>query len=393
MKVWQKDYKINEEVARFTTWNDYILDQRLVRYECLSSIAHAKMLKKNGVLSFDELKTLIKGLNEIMALDSKGKFKISQDEEDCHSAIENFLTKKYGDIGKKLHTARSRNDQVITVMRLFEKAELAEISILLTEFKNVLDNFIKKNGKTSIPGYSHMQKAMPTKIGTWVGSFTESARDNLTMLDATLDLIDQSPLGAAAGFGVPVFKLDKKMTAEEMGFSKVMDNPMYVMLSRGKFEAAIVHILTMIMYDLNKLAFDLILYNMQEFGFITLPKEFCEGSSIMPQKKNPDVLELIRAKYHIVLAEEFKLKNLMSNLMSGYNRDGQLTKEPLFTSVDTTKDCLKMMNLVISGLKINKEKCKNAMTKELFATEEAYRLVKKGIPFREAYKQVAKKFS
>ena len=238
-----------------------------------------------------------------------------------------------------------------------------------------------------------MQKAMPTTIKTWLGCFADSVEDNLNLLYFVSSLIDQSPLGSAAGFGVPVFELDKDMTSQAMGFSKVMENPIYAQMSRGKFESTILHLLTQIMYDLNKLSTDMIMFSMKEFGFVSLPEEFCTGSSIMPQKKNPDVLELIRAKYHIVLGEEFKIKSMMGNLMSGYNRDIQLTKEPLFNSIDITKECIDIMCLVVSGMQINIEQCKKAITKELFAAEETYKMVKEGMPFREAYKKVGDKYS
>ncbi|MDP7244707.1 MAG: argininosuccinate lyase [Flavobacteriales bacterium] len=392
MKLWKKDYDLNKEIEKFTVGNDYLLDKKLVKYDCIASIAHAKMLKKTGILNASELNKIIKGLNEIIKLDQKGKFKINQEDEDCHTAIEKYLTKKYGAAGKKIHTARSRNDQVLTALRLYEKEELKKIKALLSQYKGSLVAIIKKYGKIKIPGYTHMQKAMPTDIKTWLGSFVSSLEDDLKLLDAVYSIIDKSPLGSAASFGVPLIKIDKKMTASLMGFSKVMINPMYAQLSRGKFEATILHLLSQIMLDLNKLATDLMLFNMQEFGFISLPKEFCTGSSIMPQKKNPDVLELVRAKYHVVLGEEFKVKSMISNLISGYNRDLQLTKEPVIKSVDTVKSCIKMIVLVVPKIKIDEKKCKEALTKEIYAAEEAYKLVKKGIPFREAYEKVSRKF-
>ncbi len=392
MKLWQKNYNVDKEIEKFTVGNDFLLDKKLVKYDCIASIAHAKMLKKIGILSNSELNKIIKGLNEIIKLDRKDKFKISQEDEDCHTAIEKYLTKKYGNAGKRIHTARSRNDQVLTALRLYEKEELKEIKALLGQYKASLLAAIKKYGKVKIPGYTHMQKAMPTDIKTWLGSFVSSIEDNLKLLDAAYSIIDQSPLGSAAGFGVPSIKIDKNMTASLMGFSKAMDNPMYAQLSRGKLEATILHLLSQIMLDLNKLSTDLMLFSMQEFSFMSLPKEFCTGSSIMPQKKNLDVLELVRAKYHVVLGEEFKVKSMIGNLISGYNRDLQLTKEPLINSIETAKSCIKMMALVILKMKIDEKKCKEALTKELYATEEAYNLVKKGIPFREAYKEVSRKF-
>ena len=391
-KLWQKDYKLNEEIENFTVGNDFLLDKELVKYDVLGSIAHATMLNKINIIDNNELQKLKKTLIEILELDKKNKFEIKQEDEDVHTAIENYLTKKLGNLGKKIHTARSRNDQVLTALRLYEKEELKEIKTLLGQYKDSLLTITKKYGKIKIPGYTHMQKAMPTDVKTWLGSFISSIEDNLKLLDAAYSIIDKSPLGSAAGFGIPSIKINKKMTASLMGFSEAMSNPMYAQLSRGKLEATILHLLSQIMLDLNKLSTDLMLFNMQEFGFISLPKDFCTGSSIMPQKKNPDVLELVRAKYHVVLGEEFKVKSMISNLISGYNRDLQLTKEPVISSVEIVKSCIKMMVLTVSKIKIDEKKCEEALTKELYATEEAYKLVKKGIPFREAYKKVSRKF-
>jgi len=392
MKLWQKNYKLNEEIENFTVGNDFLLDKELVKYDVLGSIAHATMLNKINIIDNNELQKLKKTLIEILELDKKNKFEIKQEDEDVHTAIENYLTKKLGNLGKKIHTARSRNDQVLTALRLYEKEELKEIKMLLGQYNGSLLTITKKYGKIKIPGYTHMQKAMPTDVKTWLGSFISSIEDNLKLLDAAYSIIDKSPLGSAAGFGIPSIKINKKMTASLMGFSEAMSNPMYAQLSRGKLEATILHLLSQIMLDLNKLSTDLMLFNMQEFGFISLPKDFCTGSSIMPQKKNPDVLELVRAKYHVVLGEEFKVKSMISNLISGYNRDLQLTKEPVISSLEIVKSCIKMMVLTVSKIKIDEKKCEEALTKELYATEEAYKLVKKGIPFREAYKKVSRKF-
>ena len=393
VKLWDKGYTVNKKIEEYTVGNDYLLDKRLVKYDCVASIAHAKMLEKIGVISKDECKKLVQGLNEIIALIDKDKFLIEKSDEDCHTAIEKYLTKKYGEVGKKIHTLRSRNDQVLTAMRLYEKDALIEIEHLILEFQNVTRDLAKKNKDISLPGYTHMQKAMPTDVKTWISCYGASMEDNLEFLEETIELIDQSPLGSAAGYGVPVFKIDKEFTSNEMKFERVMQNPIYVQHSRGKFESSIIHSLSQIMFDLNKLSSDLIMFSMQEFGYVKLPNEFCTGSSIMPQKKNPDVLELVRAKYHLLLGEEIKLKSLTSNLIFGYNRDLQLTKEPVFNSIDITRDSLLIMTEVIKGIEFDKTKCKKAMTPELYATEEAYLLVKeKKMPFRDAYKIVGQKF-
>ena len=252
MKLWNKGTDIDKKIEKFTVGDDYILDMKLVKYDCTASIAHAKMLSKNGILNKIEYEKLKKGLNEIIMLNKKDKFVIKQSDEDCHTAIENFLTKKYGDVGKKIHTARSRNDQVLTAMRLYEKSELMEIEKLISFYEKALKKVINKYGKIQIPGYTHMQKAMPTTIAMWLGSFIDSNKDNLILLDNVKNLLDKSPLGSAAGFGVPVLKIDKKFTAKEMGFSSVQENPMHCQLSRGKYEAQILAFLSSVMFDLNK---------------------------------------------------------------------------------------------------------------------------------------------
>lgn len=392
MLLWDKGKPVDRRILAFTVGKDHLLDLRLVKYDCAASKAHARMLQKIGALTKKEADSLVRGLSEIMVLAGKDKFTISKEQEDCHTAIEEFLTAKCGEAAKKIHLGRSRNDQVLTALRLYEKAMLSELEKTLKEFNKALAGAARTYGKIPLPGYTHMRKAMPTSVGTWLGSFSDAVEDDLTLLETTFKIIDTSPLGTAAGFGAPVFKLDRQMTAKSMGFASVQKNPMYAQLSRGKFEMSILGLLSGIMLVMNKLATDLLLFSMEEFGFVVLPDAFCTGSSIMPQKKNPDVLELIRASYAVVCGEEFKVKSLVSNLMSGYNRDLQLTKGPLFYAYDTTKNCVEIMILIIPGIGIDEAKCRSAMTDELFATEEAYTLVKKGMPFREAHRKVAEKF-
>ncbi len=389
MKLWKKDYSLDTRIEKFTVGNDHILDLDLLEFDCKASAAHARMLNSIGVLTEDDLSSLMAGIDEILELHGRGEFTLREQDEDCHTVIENFLTEKCGDAGKKIHTGRSRNDQVLTAIRLFEKAEIREIGELLDAFGESLDRVSARFGKIEMPGYTHMQKAMPTDVKTWMGSYRAAVNDDKRLLANVVEMIDQCPLGTAAGFGVPVLDLDREMTSKELGFARVMENSMYAQMSRGKFEAIIIGACSSIMFDLNKLASDLTLYNMGEFGLVTLPDKICTGSSIMPQKRNPDVLELIRAKYHVVLGEEFKVKSLISNLISGYNRDIQLTKEPLFTAIETTKSCLDITAFVLDGMTIDEEACKAALTDELYATEKAYKLVKRGVPFREAYRIAA----
>jgi argininosuccinate lyase len=389
MALWDKGYEIDPEVLRYTVGRDFIVDSKLVPYDCRASAAHAKMLRAIGILNQEELEDLLEGLDEIVELWEKGDFIIAQEEEDCHTAIENYLVAKKGEVGKKIHTARSRNDQVLVALRLYEKEALAQIRDRLDELSRALP----ADDETPLPGYTHMQRAMPATVGMWMGSFRAAAEDDLRLVDAVVGVIDQNPLGSGAGFGIPVIEIDRDATTRELGFGRVQENPMYAQLSRGKFEAAILGVLSQIMFTMNKLATDLITFSTKEFGFIKLPEKFCTGSSIMPQKKNPDVLEIARANYHVVLGHELAIKSLMGNLISGYNRDLQLVKEPLFNSVEATCQTVTVMTLVVRGLSVDREKCAEAMTEELHATEEAYKLVKEGTPFRDAYRKIGERFS
>ena len=391
-KLWQKAYQLNRQIEDFTVGDDYILDRQLVRYDCLASIAHAQMLGKIGILSEENVKVLVNELKHIIELDTKGKFKVLKSDEDCHTAIENHLTKTCGHAGKMIHTFRSRNDQVLAALRLLYKNELSKISALIIKVNTTLSQFQKRYMHVKIPGFTHTRKAMPSSIELWSNAIIDSMKDNQKMLDADYDLIDQSPLGTGAGYGIP-FKIDRQYTANQMGFSRIQENPIYVQNSRGKFEASMLNTLSLILFDINKIASDLMLFTLPEFAFFELPDEFLTGSSMMPQKKNPDVLELLRANYHIIVSYEFQVKNIIANLISGYHRDFQQTKGPILKGFEITKKSLSALNLVFEKLSVNEENCRRAMTNELFATEKAYRLVKQGMPFRDAYLAVAKEFS
>jgi len=390
MKLWEKSYSVNEKIIQFTVGDDYLLDGTLVYYDCVASLAHAKMLKKIDLISEEEFNDLNEGLKEIIRLNKIGKFEIKQSDEDCHTAIENYLVTHFGEVGKKIHTARSRNDQVLCAFRLYEKDQLNHVLKLLNKLIDSIDKKIKKYGKVKIPGYTHMQKAMPTTVEKWLKAYIAALMDSKELVANVLKIIDKSPLGSAAGFGIPI-PIDTKYTAKELGFSKVQEE-LYCQNSRGKYESIIIDSLQNIMMDLNKIATDLILFSMPEFGYFSLPKELCTGSSIMPQKKNPDVLELVRARYNVVLGNSVQVKSMYSNLISGYNRDMQLTKEPMMKSFETVLGSLDVMSLVFNGLKISKDNCSKGLTKELYATKEVYKLVKKGMCFRDAYRQVGKKY-
>ena len=390
MKLWQKDYKLNREIEKFTVGNDYLLDKNLIKYDVYGSIAHAMMLNKIGILAKSELKKLKNSLKEILKLSENNKFGIRQEDEDVHTAIENYLTKKLGSLGKKIHTARSRNDQVLADLRLYSKDKLLVVQKLVLELAYALAAAAEKYRNIPMPGYTHSRKAMPSSVGLYFGSFAESMVDNLEVLDEAYELNDQSPLGSGAGYGLPL-DVDRKMTSDLLGFKKVQNNSLYVQNSRGKLESVSIFALGNVMSDLARLSNDLVLFSMGEFGFFSLPDEFCTGSSIMPQKKNPDVFELIRAKAAKVDSNLYFVKSVLSKLQSGYSRDLQLTKEALMESAETTISALEIFRTVIEKIKVDKEKCIEACTKELFATEHAYGLVKKGASFRDAYKETAKK--
>ena len=382
MKLWQKEHILNKEIENYTVGSDHILDKKLVKYDCIASIAHTKMLKKINILTQEECNKIIQILNEI----------IKKEDEDCHTAIENYLIKKLGDIGKKIHTARSRNDQVLTALRLYYKDEIEKIIKNIDLFIGSLIKFKIKFGKIQYPGYTHMKKAMPSSFNLWADSFIESMKDNKILIQKILDLIDKLPLGTGSGYGLPI-KVDQKYTSKILGFKKIHKNPIYAQNSRGKYESLINNSLSQIMIDINKISTDILFFNLEGLNYIRLSNEICTGSSIMPHKKNPDVLELLRANYFLVLSNEFQIKSIISNQLSGYNRDIQLTKEPIIKSFKIVRESLKILRIVIKNIKVEKEECKKAMTKELYATKKAYDLVKKGISFRDAYKNVSNNFN
>ena len=388
VKIWDKGFEVDKRVEEFTVGNDFLIDMKLINYDCKASIIHAKMLRKIGVLSKIELKKIINALNEII---NSNDLTIKINDEDCHTAIENYLIKKIGDTGKKIHTARSRNDQVLTALRLYYLDNIKNCDLLQKEWIKSLKKFKNKFGTINFPGYTHFRKAMPSSINMWSEAFIESSIDNSKLLKVSKNIINKSPLGTAAGYGVPM-NIDREFTAKEMGFDS-NQNPIYAQISRGKFEKLLIHSLVQIMYDINKISSDLILFSMDELGYFEIPEKFCTGSSIMPQKNNPDVLELLRAKYNNVRSYESEVLNITSNLPSGFHRDFQLTKEPTMKAIETTLDCIKMITMLINELVVNEKRCDEALSEEIYATEKAYKLVEKGVPFRSAYKIIAKELS
>lgn len=391
MKLWQKTKHLDKEIEKFTVGQDYILDKELVYYDCIASKAHAAMLGKIGILSEAETADLLRGLDKIVDLDKQGKFTIALEDEDCHTAIENFLIEEIGEAGKKIHTGRSRNDQVLTALRLYSKEKLLKCLEMLRETIGYIEDFIKTFGEIPMPGYTHTRKAMPSSVGLWANAFKAAFDDDLDLLQAAIKLVDQNPLGTGAGYGIPL-PLDREMTTKELGFARIQDNPIYAQNSRGKFESFVLSVLGQVMLDINKLASDLVLFTLPSIAYFILPDEFLTGSSIMPQKKNPDVLELLRGKYHEIFAYEVQMKNTSVNLISGYHRDIQLTKEAVIRSFTTVLDSIHVTGLIFRNLKVIEENCEVAMTEELYAAEKAYKLVRQGVPFREAYRQIGKQY-
>jgi len=391
MKLWQKNYDLNSTIEAFTVGRDYLLDQELLPYDLQASRAHVHMLGKIGILTDSEVKELLIGLDRIMALHLQGKFEIRREDEDCHTAIENFLTQNVGIAGEKIHTGRSRNDQVLTALRLYCKTKLTEIADTIQAVISAITEFVQKYGEIPIPGFTHTRKAMPSSVAMWAGAFKDALKDDLTLLNSALNLIDQNPLGTGAGFGVPL-DLDRQMTTDELHFARIQENPVYAQNSRGKFEGFALSVMSQIMYDLNKVASDLILFTMPDFNYFALPEEFLIGSSIMPHKKNPDMLELLRAKYQEVFAYEMQVRNIPVNLMSGYHRDLQQTKEAIIRGFSTALSAIQIACTIFKNLSVNRKYCRKAMTAELFATDKVYQLVKSGIPFREAYHQISQEY-
>jgi len=393
-KLWDKkgSGKTNKKIEDYTVGVDYLLDLELLPYDIQGTMAHAKMLYKIKILNAKELKTLLTGLNKILSLWKARKFKIDKSQEDGHTAIETYLTENYSDVGKKVHTGRSRNDQSLTMTRLFSKEKLFQVKKEVQNIIRSLEGQIKKRGKIKMPGYTHMQRAMPSSVGMWLGSFHASLEDDLILLDAMMKIIDQNPLGSAAGYGENILGLNRKFTTKELSFKKVQENPIYCAMSRGKFENMVLQIISNVMFDIGKISSDLLLFTTKEFDFFTLPDSFKTGSSIMPQKKNYDVLELIRGNVGIFNGYQHQIENVVKNLPLGYNRDFQLTKEPYIKGMKLALDTIEVMTLVVKNLKVKKQNLENACTPELYATDEALKLVKKGKSFREAYQEIKEKF-
>lgn len=391
-KLWQKEYQFDKLIEDFETKGDLVLDQKLVQADVLCSMAHAMGLQKIGILTPDESQQLKKGLQEIYALNNRGAFVLQPGDEDIHTKIEQYLTDAYGAVGKKIHTGRSRNDQVLVATRLYTKEQLQVIWEVGLVFVQALLAFATEHENALLAGYTHMQRAMPSSVGMWAASYAEGILDSLRLLCFSYQLNDQSPLGSGAGYGVPL-PLEREYVADLLGFERVQINAVYCQNSRGKIESAVVASLIALQQDINKFATDVMLFTTAEFGFFTIRKEYCSGSSIMPQKRNVDVAELLRSKLHVVLGNYTQMVSMSANLMSGYNRDLQDSKKPFFESLELTADSLRIAAVLLSGVTVNHDKLQQSLSSDIFATHYALDLVKGGMPFRDAYKQTSAQIS
>jgi len=386
-KLWQKDYSLDSLMEEFTVGNDYILDQELVIADCLASIAHARGLHEIGILDDEELAVLTQGLAEIIGLRQQNAFPITLENEDCHTAIESYLTEHYGEVGKKIHTGRSRNDQVQTALRIWMREYTLKLCNITGNLCEQLLSFAAEYAEVPMPGRTHMQIAMPSSVGLWAAAYAEELYDEAQHLMHLSWTLDQSPLGSAASYGVPL-PLDRQFTAEQMGFTRVQNNVLYANNSRGKFEAMLLDGCEYIALTLSKLAQDLMLFTLPEFGYFSLPRELCTGSSIMPQKKNPDGLELARSRSALVGSASMRVKSIIRSLPSGYNRDFQDTKEPLLQGTKATWQLVQIFSRMVKGLTVNKDALIAACTPELYATDIVLQQVAEGKNFRDTYKEV-----
>ena len=387
MKLWEKNYEVNAEIDRFTVGRDREMDLYLAPYDVMGSMAHITMLETIGLLSSDELRQLLAELRAIYREAAEGRFEIEDGVEDVHSQVELMLTRRLGDMGKKIHSGRSRNDQVLVDLKLFTRHQLRDIAELV---KVLFDELIAKSNELKdvlMPGYTHLQVAMPSSFGLWFGAYAESLCDDMLFLQAAYRMTNRNPLGSAAGYGSS-FPLNRQLTTDLLGFDSMDYNVVYAQMGRGKTERNVAFAMATIAGTLAKLAFDACLFNSQNFGFVRLPKECTTGSSIMPHKKNPDVFELIRAKCNKLQALPTQVMLIMNNLPVGYFRDLQIIKEVFLPAFDELKDCLNMTAYIINRMEVNRNILDNPIYDPIFSVEEVNRLAAEGMPFRDAYKKV-----
>jgi len=383
--------RIDEEVLSFTIGKDPELDVALLDADCIGTAAHVTMLQglplEPAIFSPRDRIAVVSALVDVMRLGRKGRFRIRRSDQDIHLAVERIVTQKLGDLGKRIHTARSRNDQVAVDMRLFAKKELLDIFDELVDLAEALLSFARRHQLWPMVGRTHMQPAMPSSVGVWASAHAESLLDDALVLRNAYELNDRCPLGSAAGYGVPL-AIDRKRTSRLLGFKAPIHNVLYASNTRGKNESVLLAALSQVMLTLSRLSEDMILYSMPEFGYFKLPAELCTGSSIMPQKKNPDVLELVRAKTSRVLGCASGVTGIINSLPGGYNRDLQEVKEPAMRGIDTTRSSLRIMTRLIRALKADKKALTGAFRAEVYAADRALELVSEGRPFREAYDEV-----
>ena len=387
MKLWQKDKASLKEVETFTVGKDREMDMYLAAFDVLGSLAHIQMLESVGLLTKKELTQLQQELKNIYRQIEKGEFKLQDDVEDIHSQVELLLTQKLGDVGKKIHAARSRNDQVLVDIKLFLRNELEELVKTIQPFFDLLQTQSERYKEHLLPGYTHLQLAMPSSFGLWFGAYAESLVDDMITLKSAYDIVNKNPLGSAAGYGSS-FPINRTLTTKLLGFDDLNYNVVYAQMGRGKAERVVAQSLANFADTLSKLSMDACLYLNQNFGFISFPAELTTGSSIMPHKKNPDVFELIRSYCNRVKALPNEIMLMTTNLPSGYHRDLQLLKEHLFPSFRTLKNCIEMAGLMLSNIEVKKDILQDEKYKYLFSVEEVNKLVLQGLPFRDAYKKV-----
>jgi len=387
-KLWKKtDTELNPLVEKYTAGTDYIFDVELLPFDITASKAHANGLEKVGILSSEELEVIENALNDLLKKSETGDIVIQPEDEDCHTLIENYLVEKVSDTGKKIHTGRSRNDQVAVATRLYMKSHLLQLQKKCIELATNFVDIGEKYKNVPMPGYSHTQQAMLTSVGHYMLAFAESLLDDADFIAAVQKQLDKNPLGSAAGFGVSL-PLDREFTTKELDFAEIQTNSLYCQNSRGKFESLYLEALAQVMLTLGKFATDMVLFTSQEFDFFAVDESLTTGSSIMPQKHNLDVCEIMRGNVSVVVANQLMIKDIAKNLLSGYNRDGQLIKKPLIESTHIVVDSLDVAQLVLKGIAPKEESIKAKITPGIFAADIANNLVKeKGIPFRDAYKQ------
>ena len=386
-KLWEKNVQVDQEVDRFTVGKDREMDLYLAKFDVLGSMAHITMLERIGLLTAEELQTLLAALREIYKVADSGKFVIEEGIEDVHSQVELMLTRSLGDMGKKIHSGRSRNDQVLLDLKLFTRAQIQELVTAVTHLFEVLIAQSNRYQAVLMPGYTHLQVAMPSSFGLWFGAYAESLVDDLQLLQAAYRVCNRNPLGSAAGYGSS-FPLNRQLTTDLLGFDSLDYNVVYAQMGRGKMERTVAFAMAGIAATLSKLAFDACLFNSQNFGFIKLPDQFTTGSSIMPHKKNPDVFELTRAKCNKIQGLPQQITLIANNLPSGYFRDLQIIKELFLPAFDELKDCLQMVTHMMREVKVNEHILDDERYALMFSVEEVNRRVVAGVPFRDAYKQV-----